>query len=104
MHIIPGTNIVQTTLTAQEALASGLLTEGNPGSWFAVWAKSEPKTPVHVYHFGGIHGGFLWQEVADFHTLAEFANRADTLAAIIWCGLQTECFDWLEAHAPHLNF
>lgn len=86
---IIGTGIVQYEMAASVALDCGLLTDGAEGcKWFAEWATKSPKDLVHAYTFDGIFGGFIYGEVADFHTLAEFADCArdllDRIGHSIW--------------------
>lgn len=80
-----GTGITQFSMNAATALNIGLLTDGAPGcGWFAEWARKSGNDPVYAYTFGGIFGGFIYKEVADFETLAEFAQCADDRASVIW--------------------
>ena len=86
---IVGTSIVQYEMDAATALKTGLLTEGAAGcGWFADWARMRPADKVWAYTFDGIFGGFIYNEMADFETLAEFAQEADAIACTIWRELQ----------------
>ena len=77
---IVGTGITQFSMNAKTALEIGLLTDGAAGcKWFAEWATKKPNDEVHAYTFNGIFGGFIYGEVADFHTLAKFAQCAEDL-------------------------
>ncbi len=78
---ILGSGITQYLMSAQVALDIGLLTDGAGGAkWFAEWATKSPADEVRAYTFDGIFGGFIYSEVADFETLAEFAQCAADLA------------------------
>lgn len=86
---ILGTGIIQYSMDAGKALEIGLLTDGAAGcKWFAEWATARPADAVHAYTFDGIFGGFIYGEVADFETLAEFAQCAadllDRVGHSIW--------------------
>lgn len=97
---IIGTDIVQYELTAGKALEIGLLAKdggANGCGWFADWARNTPAEKVYVYTFGGLTGGFIYREVADFLTLTEFAERADDMARQIWTELQTAWEERLDA-------
>lgn len=95
---ILGTDIVQYEMDASKALEIGLLTDGANGcKWFAEWATKTPTEKVWVYTFGGIFGGFTFGEVADFQTLAEFADGANDSARQIWMELQNAWDDFLFA-------
>lgn len=75
-------NVTQTEFTAGDALQSGEFEW--VGAWFIEWAGKNPQRSLYLYHFGGIYGGCIFGEVADFHTLAEFADCADQIAAEMW--------------------
>jgi hypothetical protein len=81
---IVATGIAQFDMDAGTALRSGLLTGENGIKWFAEWATKSPTDRVYAYTFGGIFGGFIYNEVADFNALAEFAEGANDTAALIW--------------------
>jgi hypothetical protein len=98
MSPLIGTNVVQYQMEAKTALEIGLLTDGATGcGWFAEWAQRKPTDMVYVYTFGGLIGGFVYGEAADFNTLAEFAGCADGVAAMIWAELQTAFDDFIFA-------
>lgn len=85
---IVGTHIVQTEMMARDALACGLLASDVTGcQWFADWANADGQSAVFFYHFGGLFGGFIYGEPADFRTLQEFAKSADDSANRIWTEL-----------------
>jgi hypothetical protein len=95
---IIATGIVQYDMPASVALECGLLTDGAGGAkWFAEWATKSPADRVYVYTFGGIVGGFIYSEQADFTTLAEFADCANTAALAIWTELQCAWDERLDA-------
>ncbi len=76
-----GTHIVQYAMPASTALDIGLLTDGADGcKWFAEWATKTPTDTVYLYTFGGFIGGFVYGDIADFETLAEFAEFAANTA------------------------
>lgn len=52
-----------------------------PDAWNFMNADSQP---VFVYTFGGIMGGAIIGEQADFTTLTEFAAGATDIARVIW--------------------
>lgn len=86
-----GSNIVQQSMSAGEALQIGLLTDGAEGcGWFTDWARKSPNDEVHLYSFGGFIGGFIYGESANFETLAEFAQCAEDSAAKVWSELQCQ--------------
>lgn len=57
------------------------------------WGSAADDLPVHIYFFGGILGGAIINERADFETLREFAACADETASLIWQQLQWEWED-----------
>lgn len=90
---IVGTGIVQYEMNASTALEIGLLTDGAAGcKWFAEWANQRPTDKVRVYTFNNVFGGFIYGEVADFHTLAEFADCAKALLDRIGQNIWSELF------------
>jgi hypothetical protein len=84
-----GTHITQHAMTAGDALTCGFLAPDVQGcNWFAEWATAKPADMVYIYTFGGIYGGFIYGEVADFVTISEFALGADDIAHRIWHEIQ----------------
>lgn len=86
---ILGTHIVQYKMTAAVALEIGLLTADPRCGWFADWARRSPLDFVCIYTFGGFIGGFIYDEIADFNALAEFAECADRMAQQVWDELRS---------------
>ena len=95
---ILGTNIVQISMPAKEALEAGMFVvqdQSFTGRWFTEWAQESPNKPVFAYTFGGIYGGFIFGEQADFETLQEFAQQADCVAVEIWQGIINEAWEFI---------
>lgn len=91
---IIATSIMQYDMDAVTALNTGLLSRTfTGGDWFTAWANKSPTDRVYVYVFGGIYGGFIYGQCADFETLAEFAACADAIAEQIWLELRSLAFE-----------
>lgn len=89
--------ITQRSVTVAEAREFGLL-DG------VVWtenmaARATQETRIGIYYVDGLYAGAVWDEEANFTTLAEFIQGVDELTDFIWTDYRAEVEGWLDAQA-----